>query len=147
MIEDSLLEFLNDESSEGRLLYEWALSLQTNSNFMHLHKGENGLVRQDSHTKYREVWMKLLELPLADYNGQLVLHGKDFLGRHVKQELKAGTSNCSIRVYGFEGQIPELCDPYVLMYGMKKEDVNLIADNVEDKLLKHQEGCHCKFLR
>ena len=77
--------------------------------------------------------------------GKLSPHGKFLLERHIQEELKGGT-DCSIEVHGIEGHIPELCDPYVLISGNKKDEVNLVAENVEGKLLKHQKGCHCKFL-
>ena len=132
---------MDDARSDGRLLYELALSSEGRYT---IRKTENGLVRQESHTKHGLVWMKLLELPLVELKGRLTPH-VEFLKRNdTQEELKDGT-NCSIEVYGFEGQVPRLCDPYALISGKMKDEVDLVAANVEDKLRRHQEGCHCKF--
>lgn len=145
MIEESLLQFLNDKSSEGRLLYELASTLQCNFN---IQKGENGLVRQESYTKYGIVWMKLLELPCGrSRKGNRTYHGKFLMNQQLTEEVKDGRK-CSVKVYGIqEGHTSELCDPYVLISGNAKDEVNQVAANMEGKLIKHQKGCSCKFLK
>lgn len=146
MVVGSLLEFLRDANSAGRLIYELAKTAKGTFDMNIRQAG--GPVRAKCQHTGRLVWMKLLELPMAEDKGKLTPHGDFLLMPKVQAELKGGTNNCSIELYGFEGCIPELCDPYVLISGKRKDEVDLVAAKVADKLLKHQQKCtwKCKFL-
>ena len=66
MVEESIIEFLNDENSNGRLLYELATTASGSINFDHIRTAD-GFVHQEWHghssVKKPNLWMKLLELP------------------------------------------------------------------------------------
>ncbi|KAL3763214.1 hypothetical protein ACHAW5_005174 [Stephanodiscus triporus] len=141
-----LVEFLNDECSNGRLLYELMVNLEGCNNGT----TENGFVRHEQEYYGRKnvmVWMKLLELPYFKSKGKNHAHGNFLLQPYVLAELTHGTG-CSIDVYGFGNKTPLLCDPYVIISAGRKEEVNIVAERVTDKLLTHQEKCilGCKFL-
>ena len=143
MIQGSIIEFMDDEGSNGRLLYELMTNLEGSINFDGV---ANGFVQQRYHGVM--VWMKLLELPYFEFKGTYRAHG-GFLQRDIVQsELKYGTTGCKVDVYGFGNKTPLLCDPYILISAVRKEEVNIVAERVTDKLLVHQGKCHmgCKFL-
>lgn len=106
MVVGSLLEFLRDANSAGRLIYELAKTAKGTFDMNIRQAG--GPVRAKCQHTGRLVWMKLLELPMAEDKGKLTPHGDFLLMPKVQAELKGGTNNCSIELYGFEGCIPEL---------------------------------------
>lgn len=147
MVEELILEYMNDVSSDGRLLYE--LALATRGSYS-VQRTTGGCIWQQNHTDPGNrsggfVWMKLLELPYFKAQGTLFPHGDFLLLAELQEELKDGTE-CTIEVYGFDDGIPERCAPYVLVSGRKRDDVQAVAGNVEQRLLKHQSRCSCKFL-
>ena len=71
MITESLPEFMDDESSEGRLIYELAITGEGTYEF----RQAEGAVEQECNIAHRLVWMKLLELPSAKRNGKWTPQG------------------------------------------------------------------------
>jgi hypothetical protein len=129
MVEDSIIEFLNDENSNGRLLYELATTASGSINFDHI-RTSDGFVLQE---KPNRVWMKLLELPYAESNkGRKQFHGKFLLPRQSQDEMIHGT-DCVKRIYAFKYE-PNWCEPYILISGQRKEEVVIVAERVDDKL-------------
>jgi hypothetical protein len=146
MIQRSLMEFMGDEGSNGRLLYELMTNLKGSINVEHRYGVSDGLVRQTYHGVM--VWMKLLELPYNECEGKYHAHGNFLLLDNVQEELTHDTPGCKVDVYGFGNNTPVFCDPYVLISAKRKEEVKIVAERVTDKLLLHQEKCisYCKFL-
>lgn len=145
MIEGSLIEFLNDEGSNSRLLYELMTTLTGSINLQHV-LTSNGLVHHEDPNRL-SVWMKLLELPYFAFKGKHRPHGKFLQDYFVQKELTYGT-DCSIIVYGFGYKTPAYCDPYILVSARKKEEVSIVEERVIEKLRAHQGACSmcCKFL-
>ena len=142
MITESLLEFMDDESSERRLIYELAITAGGTYKFR---RAEGGAVQQECPNSHCLVWMKLLELPSAKSKGKLTPHGKFLEHGGVQQEVKCNT-NCSVEVYCSGYSIPILSGPYVLVCGNNLEEVNEVAARVADKIDVHQQGCsYCQF--
>lgn len=132
MVEDTIIEFLNDENSNDRLLYDLATTASGSINFDHI-RTSDGFVLQEMPTR---VWMKLLELPYAESNGgRKQYHGKFLLHRHLQDEMIHGT-DCVKRIYAFRDE-PIWCEPYILISGQRKEDVVIVAERVDYKLRTH----------
>ncbi len=146
IIEGSLIEFLNDEGSNSRLIYELMTTLTGNLNREHV-LTSNSLVHHDDPNRSR-VWMKLLELPYFAFKGKHRPHGRFLQDYFVQKELTYGT-DCSIIVYGFGYKTPAYCDPYILISARKKEEVRIVEERVTEKLRAHQGACSmcCKFPR
>lgn len=147
MIQGTLIEFMDDEGSNGRLLDKLMTNLEESNNFDHVHGVSNGLVCQERYHGVM-VWMKLSELPYYQCKGKYCAHGS-FLQHHdVKEELMHDTTCCKVDVYGFGNNTPLLCDPYVLISAHRKEEVQIVAYRVTHKLPVHQEKCNlgCRFL-
>lgn len=147
MIEDSIFQFLGDENSEARLLCEMGLASRGN---YFINKTLEGAIHQENRTRDGMVWMQLLELPLAELRGnrqgEFIPHG-EFLEKGNVQDELIGHADCSIEVYGFGNNIPTYCEPYVLVTGKKKDEVHTVAENITQKLRKHQAKCgRCSFL-
>ena len=85
MIEGSLIELLNDEGSNSRLLYELMTTLTGSINLQHV-LTSNGIVHHEDPNRLR-VWMKLLELPYFAYMGGHRPHGKFLQDYFVQKEL------------------------------------------------------------
>ena len=129
MVVDTIIEFLNDENSNGRLLYDLATTASGSINFDHI-RTSDGFVLQEIP---KRVWMKLLELPYAESNGgRKQYHGKFLLNRHLQDEMIHGT-DCVKHIYAFRDE-PNWCEPYILISGQRKEDVVIVAERVDDKL-------------
>ncbi len=146
MIQDSLIEFMDDEGSNGRLLYEIMTNLKESMDVDHRYGLSDGFVRHAYHGVM--VWIKLLELPYYKCEGKYHAHGKFLLFDDIQEELTRDTPGCKVDVYGFGNNEPAWCDPYILICARRKEDAKIVAERVTDKLLFHQEKCsrHCKFL-
>lgn len=146
MIITSLLEFLDDSSSERRLLYDLAMTATGTYNFRSYDRVDRGIIQQECHFTKRLIWMKLLWLPLSDFNGPLKPHGKFLIGDQYQRNLTHNTS-CYIEVYGFNDHVPVLSYPYMMVCGSNPEEVKIVADLVEEVLHNHQQGCKlgCKF--
>lgn len=144
MIEESLIRYLDDDSSEGRLIYDLAVTAEYN---YFMNKTPEGPVRQESHTESGLVWMQVIELPFVNNKGKfggISPHGEFLLFDDTQSEV-LDDSNCSFEVCGFGDNVPMWCNPYVLIAGHRKDDVSQVAGNVTDKLLKHQSRCRCQF--
>jgi len=143
MIEKSLLEFIEDVNSEGRLLYELATYAKGTYNIRKVASA----VQQYCHISHRLLWMKLLELPLSEWKGKRTPHGRYLLSSLTQQWLK-GSTNCSVEVFGFGESIPALCGPYVIVCGNDVDAVNEVSDRVVGEIDKHMRGCPagCRFL-
>lgn len=139
LFEGSIVEFLADSYSEGRLLYEMALRADTSCCKLPITDGIVHRQRGDPTS-----WTKLLELPHFRDGRKLAPCAK-FLTEKVVQEKLLGGTSCSIEVYGFEGQISSLCDPYVLVRGLRR-DISAVTKSIEDIMARHQETCSCRFL-
>lgn len=128
LVEDSIIDFLNDENSHGRLLYDLATTASGSINFDHI-RTSDGFVLQE---KPKRVWTKLIELPYSESNRGRKYHGKFLLPRQLKNEMIHGT-DCVIRIHAFKFE-PIWCEPYILISSHRKEEVIIVAERVDDKL-------------
>ena len=145
MITASLLEFLCDENSDRRLIYDLAL---TSTGTFILQKADNGTVQQECQNSRRLIWMKALGLPMSNFHGKkLIPHGRFLVQSNWQQKLRRGTS-CDIEVYGFNHSEPMLANPYVLICGDNSHDVTEVAGRVEEALFDHHQKCEfgCQFM-
>ncbi|KAL7546317.1 hypothetical protein ACHAWF_009649 [Thalassiosira exigua] len=140
LIVESLLGFLNDKDSEGRLIYELATSADGTFQFRRI----GGAIQQECQLSHRLVWMTLLELPSAMNRGERVSHGRYLTGRNAQELFTEGTG-CYVEVY----EHPGLCGPYVLVCGDNPDEVNGVTDKVADRIDHHMQGCthNCQVLK
>ena len=110
-IENSLLDFLGNDGSKARLLFELAASLRTSCNIMRS-KGSAVHQRRYSHSVSNDkVWMRLLELPSCKTNGEEA---------QIKMLLSMTTqeTDCSVETFFDQIDTPlKSCNPYVLIWG------------------------------
>ena len=138
MIVESLLEFLGDANSERRLIFELATTARGT---FHIRR-EGGAVTTKVKDFTHQVWMQLLELPSAEFNGKLNPHGGYLTGQFIQQELTHGTKDCWIEVYGgTPPSFPSLCGPYVVVCGFSPHDVNRVAGRAADRIGQHMREC------
>mmetsp|Transcript_13030 Transcript_13030/g.28137 ORF Transcript_13030/g.28137 Transcript_13030/m.28137 type:complete len:442 (+) Transcript_13030:1606-2931(+) len=142
MIIKSIIEFLDDTYSEGRLIYQMGMTETGSFNL----KKTRGAVQVECQLTNLLVWMKLLELPSTiGANGKRMPHGK----RHLNEnhEWMVGNTDCTIEKYGFDGEVPRRSGPYVLVCGNDSVRVNEVAARVSDVIDRHMRGCRygCKF--
>lgn len=134
-IERSLVEYLADENSEKRLLYDLAVSAIDSCQQLTQRDSTSGLLRKEIFgSRASKQWWRLFELPCE----QGMHHGL-FL-----RELKLPTgSDCKIEVFERSVKVP-LAPPYVLVSGTKHVDVKNAAIMVADTMRKHQRFCPCR---
>ena len=129
MIEESLMEFLSDENSEKKMLYELLSTAEGSYNFR---RSSCGMIYRDKE------WWALFELPYHTNTGQY--HGK-FL-TNFDSEM---SGDCKIELFGDTFGIPlDHALPFVLIRGTKYNDVKDAALAARDKMRQHQgRGCNC----
>ena len=138
MVVESLLEFLGDANSQKRLIYELATTAHGTFDIRREGRAVTTRVKGFTH----QVWMQLLELPSAEFNGKLNPHGGYLTGQFIQQELTHGTKDCWIEVYGgTPPSFPSLCGPYVVVCGFSPHDVNRVAGRVADRIGQHMREC------
>ena len=137
MVLDSLIEFVNDENTSGKLLYE--LSSQT---------GEPAKIQLPSVVQNLDptcrngiLWAVSIDLPFHEQTGQY--HGI-FL-KNISARIQ-NIANCILRLYGgeigYKLSFPD-CLPYALIFGRKKTDVVNAVDIVHEAMRVHQSRCSC----
>ncbi len=138
MIKQSLLEYLSDENSEKRLIYELAMSASGSHN---IHETSSGLLRL--HHNGATAWWVIFELPRGarHRSGSLSVesHGK-FL-----QTLELQDTGCRVELFGntFKKPLKHVA-PYVLISGKERANVNVAITRVVKAMRKHQKrGCSC----
>ncbi len=137
MIEESLVDFISDENSSIRMLYDLMWSAE----------GSFKVKRNDGcNMVYREMngiqsWCALIDLPYKEREeGKIEYHGK-FLTR---LELPLA-GDCVIELFGDDFDVPlAYTSPFVLIRGTKHKDVKDAVLQVRDKMKRHQgRGCGC----
>lgn len=138
MIKQSLLEYLLDDNSEKRLIYELAMSASGSHN---IHETSSGLLLL--HHNGATAWWVIFELPrgAAHHRGSLIVdsHGK-FL-----QNLELKDTGCTVELFGntFKKPLKHVA-PYVLISGKEEANVNVAITRVVKAMRKHQKrGCSC----
>ena len=136
MIEECLMEFVSDENSEKKMLYELASTAEGSYKF----KRNDGLrmLHRDKE------WWALFELPYKDRGNSGEYHGK-FLTR-LQPSL---SGDCRIELFGDTFGVPlEHVSPFVLIRGTKHKDVKDAVSIAREKMRRHQNrgpgrGCDC----
>ena len=131
MIEESLKEFVSDENSEKKMLYE-LLSTAEGSYKVKRNEGCRMLYRDKE-------WWALFELPYHQGGGQY--HGNFLI--HSQSQMPG---DCKIELFGDTFGLPlEHASRFVLIRGTKHKDVKDAVSVVRDKMRKHQSerGCNC----
>jgi len=134
MIEESLTEFVSDENSEKKMLYELLSTAEGSFNVK-----RNDDCRMISRGKE---WWALFELPYhkghGQYHGKFLIHSQSQMPGDCKLELFGDTFGVSL----------EHASPFVLIRGTKHKDVKDAVSIVRDKMRKHQNrrpgaACNC----
>lgn len=133
MIKQSLLEYLSDENSEKRLIYELAMSAIGSHN---IHETSSGLLLQ--HHNGSRIWSVVFALPGKAREECVEHHGK-FL-----QKLELKDTKCTVELFGkmFKRPIKHVA-PYVLISGKEEANVNVAITRVVKAMKKHQLRCSC----
>ena len=136
-IEKALVEYLADEHSEKRLLYDLAVSAI--DSYQPIQRDStSGLLQKEFFSRrgraFKE-WWRLFELPCGRD-----MHQHDL---SILEELKVPKgSDCKIEVFKRSVKVP-LASPYVLVSGTKQLDVKNAAMMVADAVRRHQRCCQC----
>jgi hypothetical protein len=133
MIKQSLLEYLSDENSEKRLIYELAMSANGSHN---IHKTSSGLLLQ--HHNGATMWWVVFALP-GKAREECVEHHGRFL-----QNLEVKDTKCTVELFGKMFKRPlKYVAPYVLISGKEDANVNVAITRVVKAMKKHQLRCSC----
>jgi hypothetical protein len=138
MIEESLVDFISDENSSIRMLYE--LMLTATGSFKIEKKEYEGcrVVRR----VYNGVknWSVLFDLPYSVRGGSKQYHGKFLTLVDLPMP-----DDCIIEVFGDDFDVPLAhTSPFALIRGIKLKDVTDVVLMVRDKMKRHQgRGCGC----
>mmetsp|Transcript_16800 Transcript_16800/g.24998 ORF Transcript_16800/g.24998 Transcript_16800/m.24998 type:complete len:683 (-) Transcript_16800:69-2117(-) len=132
VIEKALVEYLADENSKTRLLYDLAFS----NSFQLTHRDStSGLlllqkeIKVGSHVPKSKEWWHLYELPC-----RWEMHPHDLSSIRLKLPKE---SDCKIEVFGRSVKVSRE-SPYVLVSGTKQRDVKSAAMMVADAVQRHQ---------
>lgn len=139
MIEHSLMEFISDENSEKRMLYELISTAEGSYNFKR-NDGCRMLLREYAGIKS---WWALFELPYKEREDGGEYHGK-FLQK-LRSKLPI-PGDCIIELFGGDFGAPlEHASPFVLIRGTKHKDVKEAVSMVRHAMKRHQvdKGCDC----
>ena len=128
MIEESLMEFVSDENSEKKMLYELVSTAE----------GSYKVIKNDGfRIIYRDKekeWWALFELPYHTGSGKH--HGNFLTNIQIPED-------CKMELFGVNGVPLEHASPFMLIRGTNK-DVKTAVSAVRDKMRKHQgRGCNC----
>ena len=138
VIEKALVEYLADESSEKRLLYDLAVTAVDSCQLIIQRDSTSGLLQKEilGCRGAPKEWWRLFELPCVRDKHP---HDLSFF-----EELKVPKgSDCKIEVFKRSLKVP-LASPYVLVSGTKQLDVKNAAMMVADAVRRHQRFCHCR---
>jgi hypothetical protein len=136
VIEKALVEYLADEHSEKRLLYDLAVSAIDSCQLIQ-RDINSGLLQKEivGSRRASKQWWRLFELPCGRD-----MHPHDL---SILEELKVPKgSDCKIEVFKRSVKVP-LASPYVLVSGTKQLDVKNAAMMVADAVRRHQRFCQC----
>lgn len=139
MIEESLMEFISDENSEKRMLYE-LISTVEGSYRVHRNDDCRMLLREYAGIKS---WWALFELPYKEGEEGGVYHGK-FLQHSLSKTPLPG--DCIIELFGEDFGAPlEHASPFALIRGTKHKNVKEAVSMVRHAMKRHQvdHGCDC----
>ena len=136
MVEESLVDFISDENSSTRMLYE----------LMWTAEGSYRVKKHDScNMVYRELngvqsWLALFDLPYKVRKGG----HREYHGKFFRLDLQL-SGDCTIELFGDDFDVPLAhASPFVLIRGTKHKDVKDAVLLVRDKMTRHQgRGCGC----
>lgn len=140
MVVDSIIEFIGDENANPKLLCQLS---NCTSMTEPIKIDQASVVWQlDSSCPNGILWAMVLDLPFheqhREYHG-IFLKNTDTLKR-IKSE------QCKLSIYGgkfgYDLSFPH-CNPYVLVYGRKKANVNNAVDFLRQAMRHHQKSCDC----
>ena len=138
MIQDLFLDYVGNDGSRGRLIYELARSFcgphrpkNSSSNAV---KDANPLLGNHSVD-----YMSIVELSY-EHTREKSFHAAHILHKPFLQEISGLGCDLILVAKGFK--IPtNLCDPYVFVYGRKFQDVDGAVQIVKKKIWQHQQVC------
>lgn len=138
MIQSLLLQFVGNDGSRGRLLYEVAQSCwgdhRPSLSTSNAVKDINPFYSPQDHGK--EFFMSVVELPYKVTKAGKSVHAAYLLSRETLHSIQA--SGAYIRVVATEFKIPtKLCEPYVLVCGKSYESVDRAVDIVKFAIRSH----------
>ena len=133
LIIQTLTEFIDDENSEGRLLFDLAMTAKGTYVF----RRTKFAVEQECNISHRMIWMNILELPMSKRGRKWSPHGQFLLNGNLLEQIKGGT-DCQVEVFGgTQDSNPKWCGPYVLVSGNHGGDVNDVASRVKCEINNH----------
>ncbi|KAL7431699.1 hypothetical protein ACHAXM_002840 [Skeletonema potamos] len=145
MIQSLLLEFVGNDGSRGRLLYEVAQSCWGS----HRPNQSTSRAVKDFRPFFisgqQEVYMSVVELPFVREEGGQIFHGAhNVLMKGNLDKIQA--SGCFVYIVQNGFRIPtERCDPYVFVYGKHFRSVDRAVDTVKYIIKGHQKTCSCTY--
>ena len=127
MIEESLMEFLSDENSEKKMLFE-LLSTAQGSYYVKRNHGYGMIYRGKE-------WWALSELPYHIESGKR--HGKCLTNKRMP-------GDCKMELFGDIFGVPlKHASPFVLVRGTTHKDVKDAVSVLRDQMRQHQGRCIC----
>ena len=137
MIQSLLLQFVGNDGSRGRLLYEVAQSCwgphRPNESTSNAVRDVNPF-----HNHPSEDYMSVVELPYNFTREGTPVHAASLLSRETLDRLKA--ADAFIRVVATEFKIPtKLCEPYALVCGKSYQSVDRGVDIVKEIIRRRKK--------
>mmetsp|Transcript_30476 Transcript_30476/g.56297 ORF Transcript_30476/g.56297 Transcript_30476/m.56297 type:complete len:525 (+) Transcript_30476:104-1678(+) len=144
-LQELLLDYVGNDGSRGRLIYELALSCwgahrpkKSTCNAVNARDPFDG----DSGCRF----ITVLALPYHFNGGRRVYHAAQLLKANVLARIR-NEANSYIKVVGDEFRVPvKFCDPYVLVVGSCYQDVDKAAEIVRGATDNHVQYCSLKLL-
>lgn len=140
MIQSLLLQFVGNDGSRGRLLYEAAQSClgphRPNESTSNAVKDINPFHPSVDRIGGQESFMSVVELPCNFFRGG---HTSYLLSKEILCKIKA--ANAHIRVVATEFKIPtKLCDPYLFLVGKSYQSVDRAVAIVLEVIRGRSQG-------
>ena len=144
-LQELLLDYVGNDGSRGRLIYELALSCwgahRPKKSTCNAIKARDPF---DGDSGLRSI--TVLALPYHFSGGRRVYHAAPLLKANLLARIR-NEANSYIKVVGDEFRVPvKFCDPYVLVVGNCYQDVDKAAEIVRGVIDKHVQYCSLKLL-
>ena len=133
MIEESLMEFVSDENSEKKMLYELLSTAQ--GSYKVKINDRCGMIGRGNE------WWALFDLPYKSYGDST----GQYHGKFLTQLQPEMPGDCKLELFGNAFGVPlEHTSPFVLIRGTNHNDTARAVSVARDKMRQHQgRGCNC----
>mmetsp|Transcript_30474 Transcript_30474/g.56294 ORF Transcript_30474/g.56294 Transcript_30474/m.56294 type:complete len:523 (+) Transcript_30474:104-1672(+) len=144
-LQELLLDYVGNDGSRGRLIYELALSCwgahrpkKSTCNAVNARDPFDG-------DRWGNKFMTILALPYHSSGGRKVYHDAKLLTAHALARIR-NEAKSYIKLVGDEFRVPvKFCEPYVFVVASSLKDIDKAAEIVREVIDKHVQLCSCKL--